>query len=57
MTPAPKCERCDGDGWVEIFGDEGYPVGATCCERCSGSGRKNNSWMAALTDPDVLRER
>ena len=33
------CTRCDGDGWVEVFGDEGFPVGARSCEVCGGSGR------------------
>ena len=55
--PRRKCLRCDGDGWVETFNGEGYVNGSTCCPRCSGEGVKNNSWMASLTDPEVLEER
>lgn len=52
-----KCKRCEGDGWVETFNEAGFVNGSTCCPRCSGEGRQNDSWMASLTDPEVLRDR
>ena len=34
-----KCERCDGDGWVEVFDDDGFPCGGRDCDVCAGTGR------------------
>lgn len=33
------CARCEGDGWVEVFDDEGWPVGGRNCDRCNGTGK------------------
>ena len=28
------CERCDGDGWIETFDDDGWVIGAQPCPKC-----------------------
>jgi hypothetical protein len=38
LTIGDLCSRCEGDGWVEVFNDEGFPVGARDCDACGGSG-------------------
>ncbi len=32
------CKRCDGNGWLVVFGDGGLPVEERPCESCGGSG-------------------
>lgn len=33
-----RCPVCEDDGWVEVFDDEGFPVGARECERLNDPG-------------------
>lgn len=30
-TISKTCPACDNDGWVEVFDDEGFPVGVEEC--------------------------
>lgn len=30
------CPRCDGDGYVDVFDDEGHVIGARNCDACGG---------------------
>ena len=49
-----KCERCDGDGYLDVMDPDHYGavIGMRECPDCDGSGTRDDFWNEEPTDDD-----